>query len=102
MCAELPPVKSFVCLSAMVRHPKFDRTMPSFAAPAQLLRRLSAAPLPAQIDRETDIQTLETLVLAGQAKASIPARVRTLTGHVRPPATVMEITRMGRTALRYF
>jgi hypothetical protein len=76
--------------------------MTRFARPTQLLRRLSAVPLPAQIDGETDIHALEALVLAGQARVIIPARVRTLAGHKQPPATVVEITRMGRAALRSF
>ena len=76
--------------------------MTTFAKPTQLLHRLCAVPLPTQIDRESDIQTLESLVLAGQARASIPAKVRTLAGHLQPPATVVEITRMGRAALRLF
>lgn len=68
----------------------------------QLLRRLSEQPLPAQVAKPTDIQALEVLVLAGHARATVPPKVRTLAGHEQPPATVLEITRLGRQALERF
>jgi hypothetical protein len=36
----------------------------------QLLRRLAAQDLPFQLEGQTDIHALESLVLAGQARAS--------------------------------
>ena len=68
----------------------------------QLLKRLSGQRLPAVLDRPTDLEELVVLVLAGQAKANISESVRTLHGYERPPATVLEITRLGRQALATF
>jgi len=67
-----------------------------------LLKRLAEQALPAVVDEATDLDHLEVLVLAGHARATIPEPVRTLEGYLRPPATVLEITRLGRQAMAMF
>lgn len=67
-----------------------------------LLKRLSDQQLPAVLDDDADLEDLVVLALAGQVKANIPEPIRTLYGHERPPATVLEITRLGRQVLAMF
>jgi len=65
-----------------------------------LLRDLALLDLPATIDRADDIDALRSLVAGGMIKADIPPAVRHLGALTQPPATVTEITRLGRSMLR--
>ncbi|MBU1361285.1 MAG: hypothetical protein KKC79_10010 [Gammaproteobacteria bacterium] len=70
--------------------------------PFRYLRTFADKQLPAVIEGDSAIDALEVLVMAGYAKAKISSKVRTLHGFERQPATLVEITRMGRDALRMF
>ncbi|MGJ7497797.1 hypothetical protein ACSFA8_22330 [Variovorax sp. RT4R15] len=62
----------------------------------KLLHRLMQEKLPVYLTEGADIDRLRVLMLAGLAKGEIAPPVRTLSGHVQPPAAVTEITQMGR------
>lgn len=70
--------------------------------PLQLLSQLSKERLPTQVEGQSDVQLLMMLVMAGHAKATIPATVRTLAGEIQPPATMLAITWLGRESLLRF
>ena len=62
----------------------------------KLLHRLLHEKLPVHLNDGADIDLLRVMILAGLAKGAISPPVRTLSGHVQPPAVVTEITRIGR------
>ncbi len=62
----------------------------------KLLHRLLKEELPVHLADGADIDMLRVMILAGMAKGTIPPPVRTLSGHVQPPAVITEITRIGR------
>jgi hypothetical protein len=61
----------------------------------ELLRRIVASDLPLILTLRSDIETLRVLRDAGYVKAQIPPSRE-------EPAVVVELTPLGRTALRYF
>lgn len=67
-----------------------------------LLHRLAAEELPVAVAGGADIDALRVLSMAGHVKATIPKPMRTLDGYAQPPATVNEITSLGRTMLKRF
>ena len=78
----------------------------SLPPPVDLLRRLANARLPIRIADHREIETLRILKLGGCIKAAIPDAAR-LPGGLGPsnrqaPATVGEITRLGRILLDGF
>ena len=62
----------------------------------KLLHRLKNEKLPVYLNDGADIDMLRVMILAGLVKGTIAAPVRTLSGHIQPPAMVTEITRIGR------
>ncbi len=71
--------------------------------PIHLLSRLARQSLPAIVENGGDIDAVRILVLAGHVKALVPAPTRQPFGPtVQPPATVTEITRLGRLMLQRF
>lgn len=62
----------------------------------KLLHRLKNEKLPVHLTDGADIDMLRVMILAGLARGTIAAPVRTLSGHIQPPAVVTEITRIGR------
>jgi hypothetical protein len=78
----------------------------SFPQPVDLLRRLASARLPLRIVDDGEIETLRILKLGGLIKAAIPDAARLPGGldqsRGQPPATVDEITRIGRILLDRF
>ena len=68
----------------------------------QLLHQLANRHLPAVVVDDDEVEAVRLLVMAGHAKASVPAPVRTLSGHDQPPAVVTEITPLGRVFLERF
>jgi hypothetical protein len=78
----------------------------SFPRPIDLLRRLASTRLPIHIADHGEIETLRILKLGGSIKAVIPESPR-LPGGLHPsqgqaPATVDEITKLGRILLERF
>jgi hypothetical protein len=77
-----------------------------FPQPIDLLHRLANARLPIRIVDDGDIETLRILKLAGSIKAAIPEATRLPGGlnqpHRQLPATVDEITTIGRSLLYRF
>lgn len=67
-----------------------------------LLHRLAAQELPVAVSSGEQIDALRVLSLAGHVRAQIPRPVRTLDGYEQPPATVTEITSLGRSMLKRF
>jgi hypothetical protein len=67
-----------------------------------LLHRLAAQELPIAVTGGERVDALRVLNLAGHVKATIPKPVRSLDGYEQPPATVTEITALGRSMLRRF
>ena len=67
-----------------------------------LLHRLAAEQLPIAVAGGGQVDALRVLNMAGHVKAQIPKPVRTLDGYEQPPATVVEITSLGRSMLRRF
>ena len=67
-----------------------------------LLHRLAAEELPVAVAGGAEIDALRVLSMAGHVKATIPKPLRTLDGYAQPPATVNEITSLGRTMLKRF
>ncbi|HEY2256113.1 MAG TPA: hypothetical protein VGI11_10785 [Variovorax sp.] len=67
-----------------------------------LLHRLAAQELPIAVAGGERVDALRVLSLAGHVKATIPKPVRTLDGYEQPPATVTEITALGRSMLKRF
>jgi hypothetical protein len=67
-----------------------------------LLHRLAVEDLPVAVAGGADIDALRVLSMAGHVKATIPKPMRTLDGYAQPPATVNEITSLGRTMLKRF
>lgn len=59
-------------------------------------------PLPVAVTRGADIDAVRVLSMAGHVRATIPKPVRTLDGFDQPPATVSEITSLGRHMLNRF
>ena len=45
---------------------------------------------------------MRVLCMAGHVKAVIPKPLRTLDGYTQPPATVNEITSLGRSMIKRF
>lgn len=78
----------------------------SFPAPLDLLRRLANSRLPIHIVDDTEIEILRILKLGGSIKAAIPDAARLPGGldqaRRKMPATVDEITRLGRSMLDLF
>jgi len=77
-----------------------------FLKPIDLLRRLAAARLPIHTADLREIEALRILKLGGSIKAAIPEAPR-LPGGLDPgrspePATVAEITHLGRRMLELF
>ncbi len=70
--------------------------------PINLLHRLAAQDLPVAVSGGAQVDALRVLNLAGHVKATIPKPVRTLDGFEQPPATVTEITSLGRSMLHRF
>ncbi|MDM0073182.1 hypothetical protein QTH90_02235 [Variovorax sp. J2P1-59] len=67
-----------------------------------LLHRLAAQVLPVAVTGGAQVDAVRVLNMAGHVKAVIPRPVRTLDGYEQPPATVTEITSLGRSMLRRF
>ena len=61
----------------------------------ELLRRIVASDLPLTLTLRSDIETLRVLRDAGYVRAQIPLSREA-------PAVVVELTPLGRAALRYF
>ena len=83
-----------------------ERSRGSIPDPIDLLRRLANSRLPIHIVDDTEIETLRILKLGGSIKAAIPEAVRLPGGlgqaRRQMPATVDEITRVGRSMLDLF
>jgi hypothetical protein len=77
-----------------------------YPQPIELLRRLANARLPVHVVDHAEIETLRILKLGGSIKAAIPDAARVPGGldssHGQLPATVDEITRVGRSLLDLF
>jgi hypothetical protein len=88
------------------RTPANESPHEAFPQPIDLLRRLASARLPIRVVDNGDIETLRILKLAGSIKAAIPEATRLPGGlnqpHRQLPATVDEITRIGRSLLSRF
>jgi hypothetical protein len=68
-----------------------------------LLHQLSQTPLPAQVVEPQAIYKLHVLRVAGHVFASIPSPQYAINGRWhQAPATVHEVTALGRKVLRYF
>ena len=67
-----------------------------------LLHRLAAQELPVAVTGGAHVDAIRVLNMAGHVKAVIPRPVRTLEGYEQPPATVTEITLLGRSMLKRF
>jgi hypothetical protein len=67
-----------------------------------LLHRLAVQELPVAVTGGAQVDAVRVLNLAGHVKATIPRPVRTLDGYEQPPATVTEITSLGRSMLKRF
>lgn len=67
-----------------------------------LLHRLAAQELPVAVTAGAEVDAVRVLSMAGHIKAMIPKPLRTLDGYIQPPATVNEITSLGRTMLKRF
>ncbi|MGK6307332.1 hypothetical protein [Variovorax sp. DT-64] len=78
----------------------------AFPQPLELLYRLANTRLPIRVVDDGEIETLRILKLAGSIKAAIPEAMHPAGGLHRSqrqlPATVDEITRLGRTMLERF
>lgn len=78
----------------------------SYPQPIELLRRLANARLPVHVVDHAEIETLRILKLGGSIKAAIPDAARVPGGldssYGQLPATVDEITRVGRSLLDLF
>jgi hypothetical protein len=72
------------------------------AVSIHLLHRLARAELPVAVSSGEEVDLVRVLNYAGHVKAMVPAPVRTLTGYDQPPATVLSITRLGKTMLNRF
>lgn len=70
--------------------------------PLALLHLLSKEFLPVAVTDGGDIDSVRLLVLAGHVRADVPKPVRTLNGYHQPPATVTEITSLGRQMIKRF
>jgi hypothetical protein len=67
-----------------------------------LLHRLAAQQLPVAVTGGAMVDAVRVLNLAGHVKATIPKPIRTLDGYEQPPATVTEITSLGRSMVKRF
>lgn len=67
-----------------------------------LLHRLAAQELPISVVGGAEVDAVRVLRMAGHIKADIPRPLRTLNGYTQPPATVHEITSLGRTMIKRF
>lgn len=67
-----------------------------------LLHRLAAQELPVSVVGGAEVDAVRVLRMAGHIKADIPRPLRTLSGYTQPPATVLEITSLGRTMIKRF
>ncbi len=67
-----------------------------------LLHRIAAQSLPVAVTGGAQVDAVRVLSMAGHVKAVIPKPVRTLDGYEQPPATVTEITPLGKSMLRRF
>ena len=67
-----------------------------------LLHLLAAQELPVAVTSGAEVDAVRVLSMAGHIKATIPKPLRTLDGYTQPPATVNEITSLGRTMLKRF
>ena len=80
--------------------------MYEFPRPIDLLQRLANTRLPIRIVDHGEIETLRILTLSGSIKAAIPDAAQPpgglLRSHAQSPATVDEITRLGRILLDRF
>lgn len=78
----------------------------AFPAPFELLHRLANARLPIRLVDDGEIETLRILKLAGCIKGAIPEAAHLPGGLLesprQSPATVDEITRLGRNFLDRF
>lgn len=71
--------------------------------PMDLLHQLSQTPLPAQVVEPHAIYKLHVLRVAGHVFASIPSPDYANDGQWhQAPATVHQVTALGRKVLRYF
>jgi hypothetical protein len=71
--------------------------------PMDLLHQLSQTPLPAQVVEPHAIYKLHVLRVAGHVFASIPSPQYAIDGRWHQgPATVHQVTALGRKVLRYF
>ena len=67
----------------------------------RLLHRLTQEELPVSFPRGGEVDAVRVLMLAGHVRAEIPRPLRTLDGgHHQPPATVVEVTPLGRRTVR--
>lgn len=89
-----------------MRDPEIFQRMYEFPRPIDLLQRLANTRLPIRIADHGEIETLRILKLSGSIKAAIPDAARLpgglQRGHAQSPATVDEITRLGRILLDRF
>ena len=89
-----------------MRDPEILPRMYEFPRPIDLLQRLANTRLPIRIVDHGEIETLRVLQLSGSIKAAIPDAARVPGGlqrsHAQSPATVDEITRLGRILLERF
>jgi hypothetical protein len=67
-----------------------------------LLHRLAVQQLPVAVTGGAMVDAVRVLNLAGHVKATIPKPIRTLDGYEQPPATVTEITSLGRSMVKRF
>jgi len=67
-----------------------------------LLHRLSEQQLPVAVSGGAMVDAVRVLNLAGHVKATIPRPIRTIDGYEQPPATVTEITSLGRSMVKRF
>ena len=86
--------------------PRNETPHGSFPQPLELLQRLANTRLPIRVVDHGEIETLRILKLAGSIRAAIPEAAHPPGGLHRSqrqlPATVDEITRLGRTMLERF
>lgn len=86
--------------------PRNEAPHDAFPQPLELLQRLANATLPIRVVDDGEIETLRILKLAGSIKAAIPEAAHPAGDLHRSqrqlPATVDEITRLGRTMLERF
>ncbi|MDR6536286.1 hypothetical protein [Variovorax soli] len=89
-----------------MRDPEILQRMHEFPRPIDLLQRLANTRLPIRIVDHSEIETLRILKLSGSIKAAIPDAGRPPGGlqraQAQSPATVDEITRLGRILLERF